>query len=112
MFESKYSEENKKKWLEEFKNNNKPASQYAKEIGIPASTLRFWARKELNGCYNNSFGEIKILDNSKVVSNIVEDDNNNETQIKYCGNKITIILEKGYNREFLRKVVEVLVNDK
>ena len=44
MFESKYSEENKKKWLEEFKNNN-PASQYAKEIGIPASTLRFGQEK-------------------------------------------------------------------
>ncbi len=112
MFESKYSEENKKKWLEEFKNNNKPASQYAKEIGIPASTLRFWARKELNSCYNNSFGEIKILDNANVVSNVAEVDNNNEKQIKYYGNKVTIILEKGYDRVFLRKIVEVLVKDK
>ena len=68
--------------------------------------MRFWARKEMNKSYNNSFGEIKIVDNAP--TNITRDN----TQIKYCGSKVTIILEQGYDKEFLKKVIEVLVNDK
>ena len=47
MFVSKYSEEEKKRWMEEFKQNGKSAQAYAREIGVPASTMRFWARKEI-----------------------------------------------------------------
>lgn len=106
MFVSKYSEEEKKRWMEEFKRNGKSAKAYAKEIGVPASTIRFWARKEINKKYNNSFGKIKIVDD--VTTNITGD----KTQVKYCGSKITIILEKGYDKKFLMNVIEVLVNDK
>lgn len=107
MFVSKYSEEEKKEWIEEFKHSGKSASEFSKKIGVPPTTFRDWIRKEMNKCYNNSFGEIKVLDNFET-SNIT----NYESQIKYCGSKITIILEKGFDKEFLEKVVEVLVNDK
>lgn len=107
MFVSKYNEEDKKKWIEEFKNNGKSASEFSKKIGVPPTTFRDWIRKETNKCYSNSFGAIKVLDNIEA-SGIA----NTESQIKYCGSKITIILEKGFDKEFLEKVVEVLVNDK
>lgn len=108
MFVSKYSEEDKKRWIEEMKHNGKSAQAYAKEIGIPDSTLRFWLRKEMNSKYKESFGAIKIVEDTTPIDST----NNTGSSIKYYGSKIKIELEKGFDKEFLKKVVEVLVNDK
>lgn len=108
MFESKYSEKDKKRWMEEFKNSGKSAQAYAKEVGIPAETMRYWLKKEMNKNYTNSFGAIKLVDNADDIGNA----GNNETQIKYIGSKIKIVLEKGFDRDYLKQIVEVLSNDK
>ena len=69
MFVSKYSVEDKKRWMEEFKSSGKSTQAYAREIGIPPTTMRFWLEQEINKNYmrsnkssnTTSFGTIKIL---------------------------------------------------
>ena len=104
MFLPKYNEEQKNIWLAEFKNNTKSAKAYAKEIGVPASTFRLWVKQDISEQYEGKFGAISI------VNDLTEE--NDEKQIIYTGSKIKIVLEKGYNKQHLRDVVEVLINDR
>lgn len=104
MFVSKYNEEDKKRWLEEFMNSQKPAQVYAREIGIPASTLRLWARKEMNKQYAGAFGEVIIEEDSKTICKTKE--------VNHLQNPIQIILIDGNNREQLKNILEVLTNVK
>ena len=109
MFVSKYNSEDKKRWIEEFKSSGKAAQTYAKEIGVPATTFRMWLKQEANKQYEKTFGTIAIGEN-EITDNTIND--NNVNSIKYCGKKIKIVLESGYDKEFLKKVIEVLINDK
>ncbi len=85
MFVSKYKEEDKNRWLEGFKNSRKTAQAYAKEVGIPASTLRFWLKQEIDNKNTQLFGKIEILED-ELMQEVKQE------PIKYSGSKINIVL--------------------
>ena len=97
-----YSEEEKMAYVEEFKNSGMGSTTFAREKGIPESTLRTWIREDRN----LEFGAIEIgapkINTAEVL----------KKKTVFANENIRIELKEGFNKEFLRKIVEVLINDK
>ena len=96
----KYTEKERERYLEEYQNSDLTISGFAREKGIPASTLKGWINKETD----IRFGELQI------------EDNNNRTSMPrpykvFITENIRIELKYGYNKDFLKQVVEVLMKD-
>ena len=95
----KYTDKERERYLAEYQNSDLTVSQFAREKGIPASTLKGWLNKETD----IRFGELQTEENTRT------------TMLRpnkvFITENIRIELKYGYNKEFLRKVVEVLMED-
>lgn len=95
-----YSEEEKRAYLDKYKVCGKTKTEYARENDIPEATFRAWLKEETIASYG-----------------LIEQTNGEVEKIKlekptiFVNNNIRIELKEGYNKEFLRNIIEVLIND-
>lgn len=89
-----YTKEEKDRYLELFKERNDKLSDFAKEFDIPKSTLQGW----IDASNSGNFG--KIYQNDKT--------NNNKLEALFVVDNIRIELKENYNKETLKKLVEVI----
>lgn len=95
----KYTDRERESYLEEYQNSNLTPGQYAREKGIPPSTFNGWLMRETD----IRFGEIQTEENSSVTSI--------QPKRVFLTDTIRIELKQGYNKEFLKNVMEVLMLD-
>ncbi len=57
----KYTDKERERYLEEYQNSDLTISQFAREKGIPASTLKGWINKETD----IRFGEVQPEENTR-----------------------------------------------
>ena len=96
-----YSEDEKIEYVEEFKKRDVSQSEFCREKSIPESTFRGWLQQEKN----MTFGEINLKSH--------EETRMQETVKRpmiFSGDNIRIELREGFNKEFLRNIVEVMIN--
>lgn len=97
-----YKDEEKQAYVEDYKNSGETIARYALEHGIPETTLRGWIKAE----EEVHFGAIAIKPSSTTVAKSTK-----SATVFVCEN-IRIELKEGYSKTFLKKIVEVLINDK
>lgn len=95
----KYTDKEREHYLEEYQNSELTMSQFAREKGIPASTLKGWINRETD----IRFGELQTEENTRTSMP--------RPNKVFIAENIRIELKYGYNKEFLKKVVEVLMED-
>ena len=97
-----YSEEEKRLHLDKYKGSGKCNTDYARENEIPEATFRAWIKEENYA----DFGilEMKTSEPRKVTKLV--------KPIIFANENIRIELREGYDKEFLKKIIEVLINDK
>ena len=97
-----YSEEEKRNYLDRYKVSGKCKTEYARENAIPEATFRAWIKEENYADFGivemNASGPEKV---TKLVKPTI-----------FTNETIRIELREGYDKEFLKKIIEVLVNDK
>ena len=98
-----YSDEEKRFHLDKYKVSGKCKTEYARENDIPEATFRSWIKEE----NISDFGMLEMntaTDLERVVKII--------KPTIFANDNIRIELREGYDKDFLRKIIEVLVNDK
>ena len=98
-----YSEEEKRKHLDQYKVSGKSKTEYARENDIPEATFRAWVKDD---AYSN-YGILETTtdESNNVITRIVK-------PIIFVNENIRIELREGYDKEFLKKIIEVLIDDK
>ena len=96
-----YSEEEKMEYLEEFKNSGLGITTFARQVGIPETTLRGWVKDE----NNLAFGKINLKPTSPVIPKIPKN------IMVFANENIRIELKENFDKAFLRKIVAVMCND-
>lgn len=94
-----YNEEEKRDYLDGFKVSGKSKTEYARENGIPEATFRAWVKEEQYG----AFGSIDI--NEPVSQPRLRE---SVKPIIFCDTNIRIELREGYNKEYLKQIIEVI----
>ena len=95
----KYTDKERERYLEEYQNSDLTMTQFAREKGIPASTLKGWLSKETD----IRFGELQTEVNTRTAML--------RPNRVFITENIRIELKYGYNKDFLKNVVEVLMAD-
>lgn len=93
-----YSEEEKREYLDKYKVSGQSKTIYARENGIPEATFRAWVKEE----QYKMFGALEINQQEQVATK------QPAKSIIFCGENIRIELKEGYNRDYLKKIVEVI----
>lgn len=93
-----YSEKEKREYLDRFKVSGKSKTIYARENGIPEATFRAWIKEQQYGM----FGAVEInqqeqASQKQLVKSII-----------FCNENIRIELKEGYDKEYLKRIVEVI----
>ena len=98
-----YSEDEKRSHLDQYKVSGKSKTEYARANDIPEATFRSWVKEE---AFSN-FGilETGTTENDGVVVKAIK-------PIIFANENIRIELREGFDKDFLRKIIEVLINDK
>lgn len=98
-----YSDEEKRLHLDQYKVSGKSKTEYARSNDIPEATFRAWVKEE----NYSDFGmiETEINDDGKAVTRIIK-------PVIFANENIRIELREGYDKDFLKRIIEVLVNDK
>ena len=78
-------------------------AEFAREKRLPASTLRSWLR--LNQAM--TFGEINLSQTTSITKTTIVP----RKPIVFVNDTIKIELREGFNKDFLRRIVEVLIDD-
>lgn len=102
---TEYSKELKMQYVEEFKAGNMSLTAFARMKAIPPSTFRGWL-KDFNIAPTPQFGELDLC-------NMKSNENQKMPSKKatlFWNENIKIELKEGYSKEFLRSVIEVLIN--
>ena len=99
-----YDVAEKAAYIEEYKNSGMNVAQFAREKQIPASTLSSWLR--LNQAM--TFGEINLNQTTSITrsATIVP-----KKPTVFVSDTIKIELREGFNKDLLKRIVEVLIND-
>ena len=99
-----YSDEEKEEYLAEYHESGKSKSEFSREKDIPTTTFRRWIDNENRSTYGMI--DLNKLDKEKqpVMSKILK-------PTVFASSKIKIELQEGYDKNLLRSVVEVLIND-
>ena len=97
-----YSEEEKKSHLDRFMVSGKTKTEYARENNIPEATFRAWVKQE----QYSMFGEIEVENEKSFVKAKIE------KPIIFCNDTIRIELKNGYDKKFLKNIIEVISLDK
>lgn len=98
-----YEEEEKRMYLDAFNVSGKTKTAFARENNIPEATFRAWIKEN----EYLTFGAIQ-LNNHEIAQPMR---NKRQSTIFSCEN-IRIELKEGFDKNFLRRIVEVLINDK
>lgn len=98
-----YGDEEKRLHLDQYKVSGKSKTEYARDNDIPEATFRAWVKEE----NYSDFGIIETETNEdvKVATKIIR-------PIIFANENIRIELREGYDKKFLKRMIEVLVNDK
>ena len=99
-----YSEEEKQAYLGSFKVSGKSKTAYARENNIPEATFRAWIKDE----YCQLFGAIDI---NPIVTQTQNSKKENKQSTIFSCNNIRIELKEGFDKQFFKRIVEVLIND-
>ena len=97
-----YSEEEKRSYLDSFRVIGESKTAYARENNIPEATFRAWVKEE----EYQTFGVIRINNETPAVVTT------KKQSTIFSSENIRIELKEGFNKVFLRKVVEVLISIK
>lgn len=102
MLAREYSKEEKIAYVEEFKSSGMNLAEFARSKNIPSTTLRGWLRLDRA----LAFGEIDLKPQPQVVppALVVK-----KTMV-FAKDDIRIELKEGFDKEFLRNIIEVLIN--
>ena len=94
------SEEEKMRYIEEFKKSGLSINKYAKENDIPRATLYRWIKED----EEFGFGEIKEIQPNVDIPRLTNKKSvfENET--------VRIELKERFDKDFVLKIVEVMVN--
>lgn len=97
-----YSEEEKRTHLDQYKVSGKTKTEYARDNSIAEATFRTWVKEEKLATYGLLEPEVseEIQTQKIVVKPTI-----------FANENIRIELREGYDKEFLRRIVEVLIND-
>ncbi|MEG1059829.1 MAG: hypothetical protein RR189_02845 [Bacilli bacterium] len=97
-----YEKQERQAYVEEYKNSGETLVRFALEKGIPETTLRGWVKedKEL------TFGAIEIKSPTAPLPRIAK------SATVFATENIRIELKENFNKALLKKIVEVLINDK
>lgn len=97
-----YGNEERTAYVEEFKSSGQSVTSFCRDREIPETTLRDWLKLDRAV----AFGAITLGATSQ---------ESQKTIIKqpmiFVGPNIRIELKEGFNKQLLRKIVEVLIND-
>ena len=97
-----YSEEEKRLHLDKYEVSGKSKTEYARENNIPEATFRAWIKEDAYANYGMIDVEEKNVGREiKFVKPII-----------FTNETMRIELKPGYDKDFLRKIIEVLINDK
>ena len=96
-----YEEEEKRMYLDAFSVSGKTKTAFARDNNIPEATFRAWIKED----ENLTFGAIQLNNDTQSIKN------KKQSTIFSCEN-IRIELKEGFDKEILKKIVEVLINDK
>ena len=97
-----YSTEEKLTYVDEFKTSGITKAEFSRLKNIPVTTLKNWLRLDKA----MEFGEINLSEPTQEVAKPVI----KKTTV-FAGENIRIELKEGFDKQFLRKIVEVLIND-
>lgn len=96
-----YSEEEKRTHLDRYKVSGKTKTEYARDNSLAEATFRSWVKEEKLATYGLIETETsEDIQNSKIVKPTI-----------FANKNIRIELREGYDRDFLKRIVEVLIND-
>ena len=93
-------EEEKKQYIDEYKKSGLSINKYAKENGIPRATLYRWIKEESEF----GFSEIKAIQKNEDRPKLVKKKSIFENEM------VRIELKEGFDKDFVLKIVEVMVN--
>lgn len=107
MVNKEYSKEEKLSYVESFKESGMSIAAYAREKGIPETTFRGWLRLDRA----MTFGEIDIRPQFNEASNATFKPNQPiRKTIVFAKDDIRIELKEGFDKELLKKIVEVFIS--
>ena len=93
-----YSEEEKREYLDRYKVSGQSKTTYARENGIPEATFRAWVKEEQYGM----FGSIELNQQEQVTTKPLV------KSTIFCNENIRIELKEGYDKKYLRQIIEVI----
>ena len=96
-----YSDEEKQMHLDQYRASGKSKTEYAREHSIPEATFRAWVKDNMVATY----GMLDFNFNEPTVEN-----KTSRPQI-YIDEYIRVELRNGYDKQYLKRIVEVLIND-
>ena len=99
-----YSEEEKMQHLDQYKVSGKSKTEYARLNDIPEATFRAWVKEEAYSKYGILEETANSENNSSTVKVI--------RPVIFANENIRIELREGFDKEFLKRIIEVLVYDK
>ena len=99
-----YREAEKKAYVDEFKESGLSITAYAKERGIPDTTLRGWLR--LDSALE--FGKIDL--GTHLTSQLAVQQIQHKKSMVFAMENIRIELKEGYNKKVLQQIIGVLNN--
>lgn len=98
----KYTQEEKIAYVEELKSSGMSVTEFSNLKNIPSSTLSGWLRLERA----LAFGEIDIKPQAQAIPTSVVV----KKTMVFAKDDIRIELKEGFDKDFLRNIVEVLIN--
>lgn len=101
-----YSNEEKTLYLEEFREREISQGEFAREKGIPLTTFRGWLARDTS----LAFGEIDISNGAKNKDSTAQTKIKEKRPMVFAGSNIRIELREGYDKEFLKNIVEVITS--
>ena len=96
-----YSEEEKSEYLEAYHKSGKSKTEFSRENNIPEATFRAWINNENRSVYGMI--DVKKLEEYQA--------KRAESPTVFINSKIRIELQEGYDKDFLKSVIEVMIND-
>lgn len=95
-----YEKEEKRAYVEDYKNSGETLARYALEKGIPETTLRGWIKEDRD----LTFGAIEIKPATTPLPRVTK------SATVFATENIRIELKENFDKELLKKIVEVLIN--
>ena len=99
-----YSEEEKMQHLDQYKVSGKSKAEYARSNDIPEATFRAWVKEDAYSKYG-ILEETYNIEKDSATTKIIK-------PIIFANENMRIELREGFDKEFLKRIIEVLVYDK